>query len=423
MTQIKKASKIGFSSTRIPIIIATVAVFLILGVNLVQLHFVEQHYYYNTMSDSNNKDSGTRRGGVVASVGTPPGGAGAIRSQHRAPLVKVVEVVDLEHEEMFRSTIKSCVPSHDEEDGNKKKQKCMVHIPESSKEGEEKVERVAIIAPPGDISTTILHYAEQIANRHNHRETKDQLDIEIIPRTNVPPYGYGKTHGLSKIIRLVPQPLVLEVTDALQSTLEPGETHESITLQDLRAALRQVLRFHCRLSHVAAHTALLSVGFLEVVLAPTETLSKIESFVTPNDLFEKSSNGDDDMFLQFAADDDQEGLFDAQEAYGTQLLTHIQSTSPGLKYGADVNKALDDVLLEEMRLTKNLTVWPCPSFWAAGDAPDPLNISPIIRRIAEALSPACNGDPQASCFVEKDKCEARGDALCDKKKKKKKETR
>lgn len=305
----------------------------------------------------------------------------------------LVEVVDLSHESMFAAAIKSCLPPD---------QKCKTFIAEPPAHSKP-IQRVALIAPPGDISSALLNHAEEVMHQHN-RHHPDQ-PIEIIPRSSVPPYGYGKTHGLTKIIRLVPQPLLLEVTDALQSVLEPGESHRDVTIDDIKAALRQVLRFHCRLSHVAAHTAILSIGFMDLVQNPASVTERLETFLAPDD-HAKNPGEEDDAMLEFMPDDDRGGLFDAQESYGTQMLTYLQSATD-----QEIGRLLDDVLLEEMALTKNLTLWPCPSFWAAGEASSKTKLSSITQRIAKALIPDCS-DPFATCFVERDKCEAKGDAEC-----------
>jgi hypothetical protein len=92
--------------------------------------------------------------------------------------------------------------------------------------------------------------------------------------------------------------------------------------------------------------------------------------------------------------------------FQAQILSYIQDSTH-----ADVYTILNQVLLEELKLSKNLTVWPCPSFWSVGDAPNPSMISPLVQRLAKALSPDC-ADPFADCWVERDKCEDKGDALC-----------
>jgi hypothetical protein len=80
------------------------------------------------------------------------------------------------------------------------------------------------------------------------------------------PYGYGKTHGYTRIISVVPQPLLMGATDTLKaaveslSSLSTPVSKNDITLNDLKAALRQQVRYTCRLNHIAAHTAIWSVG-------------------------------------------------------------------------------------------------------------------------------------------------------------------
>lgn len=72
---------------------------------------------------------------------------------------------------------------------------------------------------------------------------------------------------------------------------------------------------------------------------------------------------------------------------------------------------LDDVLMEEMTISQNLTNWPCESFWTVGESDDRLKLSPIISRVARAVSPNCTA-PYTKCFVKRDKCEASGDGRC-----------
>ena len=90
----------------------------------------------------------------------------------------------LEHEEMFRRTLKSCLPQED-------KKKCKTFIPEGSGE------RVALIAPPGDMSHPFFELVEAVIKNVNKRRKqkgrKDEVNVELIHTTHMPPYGYGKT--------------------------------------------------------------------------------------------------------------------------------------------------------------------------------------------------------------------------------------
>jgi hypothetical protein len=135
-----------------------------------------------------------------------------------------------------------------------------------------KIQRIAILAPPGDLSGSLIHSVENIIHEYSNfvSESKrgdsttttttattiyDELytEMELIITTHVPPYGYGKSHGYTKIIRLVPEPLLLEVTDALTAVLHPNESYNTLTLYDIQVALRQILRFHCRINHIGTY--------------------------------------------------------------------------------------------------------------------------------------------------------------------------
>lgn len=304
--------------------------------------------------------------------------------------VEPIELDELDHEEDFRSTIKSCT-----DDNNEKK--CGTHVPEPVGDAP-RMQRVVLVAPPGDLAGTLQTHVEQVVHEHN-KHTANTIKIDLITTTHVPVYGYGKTHGYTKIIRLVPSPLLLQATDALTASLNVGETYHSVTIQDLQAALLMILRLHCRLSHVSAHTALLSVSYMDLLGEPSKILEQLRHFLNPttkNDSEQQQHNGDDD--LEFQPDDDQIGMFEAEMAYGTQLLTQLQH--------ADILQEMDALLVKEMQETKQFTKWPCPSFWQHN-----VPLSKLGQRLAQALSPDCD-DPYAKCSVPRDRCEFHGDAVC-----------
>ena len=63
----------------------------------------------------------------------------------------------------------------------------------------------------------------------------------------------------------------------------------------------------------------------------------------------------------------------------------------------------------EMIKSKDLTSWPCPSFWDGVDDDD----SDAAYKIANEMTPNCrDGDPYARCTVNKDRCEVKKDAIC-----------
>jgi hypothetical protein len=99
---------------------------------------------------------------------------------------------------------------------------------------------------------------------------------------------------------------------------------------------------------------------------------------------------------------------DDMYAKGALLMSLVQAT---ISSDENILRTLDEVLVDEMKISKNLTSWPCESFWTVGDPDDRLQLNPIIRRISKAMSPNCSA-PFTSCFVKRDKCEYTGDGKC-----------
>lgn len=209
---------------------------------------------------------------------------------------------------------------------------------------------------------------------------------------------------------MVPQPLLLGTVSTIQAALGVGGSMESITVEDIKAVLRQEIRYHCRLSHVAAHTALWSIDLESLIdMSLEDLIEQIQVFLDLEvedileEIEEKEGADEDDL----VPPDNLESLFFAMTSYGASMLTHAQ-----LSTQRSLLKEFDGVLLEEMRISSNLTAWPCESFWTVGDqAKDRLKLSPIVQKIAASMSPDCKA-PFTSCFVKKDLCEAGGDGAC-----------
>jgi len=151
------------------------------------------------------------------------------------------------------------------------------------------------------------------------------------------------------------------------------------------------------------------------VIADYDKLDNIDDDDDKDDKGEKGVIKEDD-------DDDDNALaaLNGMYAEGARLMTLLQmkmlktkssKLTKQKKATDDILKILDDVLLDEMKLSKNLTAWPCESFWTVGEPGNRLELSPIISSISKAMSPNCTA-PFTSCFVKKDKCEAKGDGKC-----------
>jgi len=218
----------------------------------------------------------------------------------------------------------------------------------------------------------------------------------------------------------------LGVTDTLKAAIQSSSMSlNDITLNDLKAALRQQIRYHCRLNHIAAHTAMWTIGIKDFAITGKDMLvesaqeffgldSKQENLINEviaeynklNDI-EKSNRGaieKDDSLVEL-------GSMYKEGARLASLLQRKEGKLKTKKKTIDILKILDDVLLDEMKLSNDLTKWPCESFWTVGEPDNRLELSPVIRSIAKAMSPNCTA-PYTSCFVKKDKCEARGDGEC-----------
>ena len=307
--------------------------------------------------------------------------------------VRTVQIQPLKHEQVLLDIVKTkqCLPQI--------KKSCKTFVPENSGQ------RVALIAPPGDMTNSFFRLLQVVLGQ---AQKKHKIEMELIPTTHMAPYGYGKTHGLTRIIRVVPHPFVLGATDSLRGVLSSGqESQNRITVDDLKASLRQQIRYHCRLNHISAHTAMWTITTDELVNTPSEDLiEQIQAFLgLTKEALEVAGGGTDGQ----APPDDLKVAFTATQSAGASMLAGIRTLSQD-----NLMQTLDDVLMDDLRMSKNLTAWPCESFWTVGDPSSPLQLSPITKRIAKALSPNCS-DPSVSCFVQRDKCESRGDGRCSKK--------
>jgi hypothetical protein len=222
-------------------------------------------------------------------------------------------------------------------------------------------------------------------------------------------------------------------------------TNVDVTMADVMMTTRQILRWQCRVSHIAAHTAVLSIPMVDffmdndksgddddaVDIASSSTSSGksydaiLQAFVqscpldtpeTEKELAQRRQEEedqqheetvrtrDDDNDDEHTQDDDRLGMAEATWSDARhRILLHLGGV-------VKVVKVMDDVLLDELDRSKNFTKWPCLSFWGTDTDPP---LSATSRRLAQALSPDCEGgDPYANCFVARDRCESRGDAAC-----------
>ena len=271
----------------------------------------------------------------------------------------------------FSNLLKECRPD---------KQKCLQYTPD-------KKERIAIMRPPGEFGDLFEQFVSNVVDVYGSNTT---ANLELLPTAHVPPLGYGKTHGYTKIIRLLVSPLMTQAADLLLNQ------EEDVSVQDLNQVTRQVVRWHCRLNQVAAHTSLLTVTFDSIISQAQSVREDICHFLNlqPKDNVQHFM---DDGFLET---DDLE-----------LVMEKIQKIL--LKANSQISKPIHDfihqVIQDELDKTNNLQNWPCLSFWSVGG--DSKELTPVARKVAAAFAPNCSAD-FAHCGVARDKCEERGDPIC-----------
>jgi len=269
----------------------------------------------------------------------------------------------LELELQFESTLKSCLSSY-----------C---FDEPVLVDGKKANRIGFLAPPYSGSETLIAMLNKAAR-------KDLVATGTIENsTHVPAYGYGKNHGWTRIVRLVRR----VVPHALATLNSAGATTTTSTeLFDLQ--VRQLVRWQCRLSHVAAHTKMLTVFMDDVILRPVIELDKILSFVgiraARSDLVEASNA----FGRQLQADLDMHGVDYNPTSHA--VIEHLDVLPQHL-----VETALAS-LESEMTTTDTLAKWPCKSF---RELEKKLPNSPLSLPIpAKELAADC-GSPKVVCSV------------------------
>lgn len=387
----------------------------------------------------------------------------------------------LEHEDLFHKTVKQCIPYNDDDDdvantdnsdnremkyhknkinNIKMKQKCAEYIPIDI-ETKQHIQRIALIAIPGEMTNIISNHIRIMINEYNNNNINNNTikssssispppRIQFVQTSHIPPYGYGKTHGLTKIIRIVSQPIYIQVFDTLYTLLQNKTTttdHDSssitaktsITIDDIKAGLQLILRYHCRLSHIAAHTATYTISFQDYWNHPQRILHKLQKFIQHDSITSSSfqSNNDNNhnndwwnkihnnISRSYHKDadninnNDNNNIMNPNDLFN-MYLSKLSLLGYNKKYELLLQQ-MDIILQNEIQISNHFTKWPSEAFWKVIEEYDSNRstttatttlLSPIIRQLTTLLSPDCYNDPYITCFVKRDICEAKGDAIC-----------
>jgi hypothetical protein len=319
-------------------------------------------------------------------------------------------------ESIFRRSIRSCLPNINLQ--------CQTYVPhhlDDKKQSSSSSARVALLAPPGDLGDWIFRWVSQLVDSIPTSYLGDHVQMDLQRVTHVPPYGYAETHGWTKVLRVLPRSLLLGAADAIRGTLVLGQTQQSLSLRDLKMALRQILRYHCRISDLATHTAVLTFDMDTLVETPYVARQAVLRFLNVtavergemlpihrhDDLLVDEEGADESsQGIQVMNEQDVMATSTNVESYAMSLLTWIEQHEQ-----IDVIHELNRVLRHELELSANFTKWPCESFWSTGDGPHGLDLSDFGRRLAESLAPDCESQ-FSKCIIQKDHCEHVGDPLC-----------
>ena len=296
---------------------------------------------------------------------------------------------DSERLSKYRSIIsKECFPGRDDAQGEinpttKKNRECLRFVPKDSKP------RIGILITPGFIANalgswikTALVYLSGLSGN----------EIEIVITHHVPKYGYGKSHGWSKLIRVNTESLTLMDTflyeklresseEATVEVLERSNSFKTIpipTKPELQSMLKLLLRWQCRISHVTAHTSLISISLHGILKDPVKVIEKIYQFVFENNWEWGGKTAmpwkDIDPMNEAMNFIDSEKTHTPDSSYLRRAIEEvvlIRGVAEDFLGNLNGNTThLDNIeaaFNEEMKLSKDLTIWPCPSFWAGID--------------------------------------------------------
>jgi len=253
--------------------------------------------------------------------------------------------------------------------------------------------------------------------------------IQLIRTTHVPPYGYGKNYGWTKIIRLVSTPFPVAIADVvltyqqlmpllpkfpekndnklmeLENLIEQDDPHKNPLQKDriqtaAESILRQIITFHARVSHVAAHTSLLTLDISSMQADYTTAFQNMINFM----IYDNSGNPvvqSKESFtnIKIILDPFNEAINNA-DLYSSKIILSLWQVG-----------ILEDILREEMTKSHNLEDWPSQSLWDMR--------SYIIRdensieyHVAKAMVPDCQ-DENVRCTINKDICEVKAQVKCD----------
>ena len=229
-----------------------------------------------------------------------------------------------------------------------------------------KVERIGFLSPDLRGMDSLLSLLSKAAKKDLRADFGGSVSLD----THVPPYGYGKNHGWTRIVRFARRvaPQAESLLRAVPSAADAdADTDTSMNPELYGLQVRQLVRWHCRLSHVAAHTRMLTVFLDDLVSKPLVEIYKILSFVGY-----RPGRGDMQAALQALGDS-------VWREMGMSMSTGGGGRRSSSIGGGDWRLAADgshvahsvspslwvagtEALRDELSSTRDLQEWPCKTF-------------------------------------------------------------
>jgi hypothetical protein len=222
--------------------------------------------------------------------------------------------------------------------------------------------------------------------------------------SNVPAYGYGKNHGWTRIVRIVRK--VLPHALSLIANVDNASVRD-ITTALMANQIKQLVRWHCRVSHVAAHTKVLTIFVEDLLARPVVELEKILTFVGvkySRPTLSAASLGFSERLQQVLSG----GIpkYSAQQSFPGTSFVQISdgtSTETAKNYNIPVEyiSPMLDALENELEHSNGLTKWPCASFRDLDGPRQQRFVSPSTLALflpSDMLAANCS-DPFVRCSV------------------------
>ena len=164
--------------------------------------------------------------------------------------------------ELLASVLQSCLPAENHA--------CQQRIePDGSTR-----QRIGVLRPPGVFGNIFEDFVVRYVEMSQSEE--DAHTMELLSTSHL---DTGKQHSFTKILRPAILPLLLEAIDLAIYCSGGDLPSNQITVDSLLDVVRQIVRWHCRLSHVASDTALLTVAFDKLLAKPTQIEKELIAFL------------------------------------------------------------------------------------------------------------------------------------------------